>query len=210
LPAIAAAAPSVGWPAAGPDAARKVRPDLGLSDLPLRALAQPAAPNGWFVVAPDWTVRRPPTQALVWDVYVQSVLVPVQTAPAAGWVEAARGNTWVEAARGNVWVAGSADGMAVQIIPKTVEENLTYFLDAKLLPEIVAGDTLSSVVGIVVSPIDGTLTLGTPSISGTQVQVQISGGTLDTTYSLKAKVNLASGKLRTLGGKLRIFDYTEE
>ncbi len=100
--------------------------------------------------------------------------------------------------------------MSVQIIPKTVEESLVFAFDAKILPELVAGDTLASVAGIVVTPTDPALVLGTPSISGTQVLVQISGGTLDVTYTLKAKVNLASGKLRTLGGKLRVFDYTEE
>ena len=77
--------------------------------------------------------------------------------------------------------------MAVpQNVKRPAEVRVGSF-DFKNFPEIVAGETLSVAQALVISP-TGTLTAGAVSISGTQVQAVLSGGTDGTVYTLTSTV----------------------
>ncbi len=92
--------------------------------------------------------------------------------------------------------------MAVTVNIKRPAEVRTGSLDFKNFPEIVAGDTLSTVTSVAATPAG--LTLGSGSISGTQVQTLMSSGTDGVLYTITATAVTTGGKTLVAVGQLAV------
>lgn len=99
--------------------------------------------------------------------------------------------------------------MEPETLPKTAAEVRVYEFDFSAQPEIRVGEqTITSVESITVTP-SGELTLGSASISGALVQVQISGGVAGTRYLLKVLVHLSGGGKIEMGAVLSIIAFAK-
>lgn len=88
-----------------------------------------------------------------------------------------------------------------QQLQKRSDWSRLYNFEFAQFEEIVAGDTISSAsVPAVVG-----LTLGTPAISGSQVQLTIAGGTVGATYKVVCTITTAASRILSIEGLLAIF-----
>jgi hypothetical protein len=85
-------------------------------------------------------------------------------------------------------------------------EMMVFAFDLSEQPEIVAGDTLSGTPTVAHTLVSGsgTLTLGSPSISGSKIQLQVSGGTNGATWKLVVTVATLGGSTICAKGLLKI------
>ncbi len=88
------------------------------------------------------------------------------------------------------------------VLTKYAAEARQYILDFSQMPEIVGGDTLASVTSVTATP--SGLTVGTGSISGATVLVELSGGTSGTLYSVEAVVATTAGWVLAGVGQLSV------
>jgi hypothetical protein len=138
--------------------------------------------------------------------------------------------TWTEQTRGLVWssapipaatspVTGgfwSGEGQPnIMNLTKRLSESATYAYDFKNDSVVAGGDSVasvSSVVSVFVAPAPTSvnavtnLTLGTATVSGTQVQLLISGGQEESQYQLTFTIATSSGKVRVGIGTMTITD----
>jgi ABC-type uncharacterized transport system YnjBCD ATPase subunit len=93
------------------------------------------------------------------------------------------------------------------VLIKQPGETLPYAIDfTNLIP---TGDSLSSVTSVTATPSgSGDLTLGSASISGTQVQFTIQGGIEGTMYRVEAIVVTTVGSILEGDGRLFVTDRT--
>lgn len=93
------------------------------------------------------------------------------------------------------------------VLIKQPGETLPYAIDfTNLIP---TGDSLSSVTSVTATPSgSGDLTLGSASISGTQVQFRIGGGIEGKMYRVEAIVVTAVGNILEGDGRLFVTDRT--
>jgi hypothetical protein len=93
------------------------------------------------------------------------------------------------------------------VLIKQPGETLPYAIDfTNLIP---TGDSLSSVTSVTATPSgSGDLTLGSASISGTQVQFTIEGGIEGTMYRVEAIVVTTVGSILEGDGRLFVTDRT--
>jgi hypothetical protein len=124
------------------------------------------------------------------------------------WQEPARGTTWTEAARMPTW---SYPTMTYLVKRKT--EQRLYIMDLSALPEIVAGDTIASVVAITctgATPGGATtdLTLASKAVDSASKggQCVISGGLDGITYQLTFELLTTAGYTLTGIGYLYVDD----
>lgn len=90
---------------------------------------------------------------------------------------------------------------------KYPEETRTYSFEFEDQDEIEAGESLSATVTVTKTQVAGdadTLTVGTPAVAGTKVNVEISGGALNDVYQLRCDVTTSSGAIISLVGLLAI------
>jgi len=123
------------------------------------------------------------------------------------WTEQARPIAWTESARQTTWT-GSADVPIATTLIETPDEVRLYGFNFALFPEIVAGDTIASVVSITQVAGDNLLTVGAASISGDEVLALLSTGTAGVVYVLKCKIMTAAGRVLTCGGRLLVESYS--
>jgi hypothetical protein len=76
-----------------------------------------------------------------------------------------------------------------------------YLFDFSAFAEVRAGETLST-PAITSTPTG--LIVGSPTVSGSQVQVLVSGGTAGTRYTLTVTVNTSGGAVLTFDGGLLV------
>jgi hypothetical protein len=88
---------------------------------------------------------------------------------------------------------GRVNGMGV-IVKRPLEAD-DFGFDFLRRPRIVAGDTVASVVSITATRLSGSgsLTIGSPSVSGAIVTVRISGGTDGDRYRIECTVLTTQG-----------------
>jgi hypothetical protein len=110
-----------------------------------------------------------------------------------GWVEAARGVSFTEPGRATKWAVPT-----MTVLVKRAAESRTYTMDFSQQPEIAGGQVLSSVVSVAASPAG--LTVGTGTISGSTVQVTLSGGTDGVLYQVSFTVTTNANPAATLVG----------
>jgi hypothetical protein len=110
-----------------------------------------------------------------------------------GWVENGRSASWTENGRASKWAAPS-----VTILVKRAAESRLYSMDFANLPEIAGGGALAAVTSVMASPAG--LTVGTGTISGTKVQVTISGGTDGVLYQVLFTATTNANPAATLVG----------
>jgi hypothetical protein len=93
------------------------------------------------------------------------------------------------------------------VLIKQPGETLPYAIDfTNLIP---TGDSLSSVTSVTATPSgSGDLTLGSASISGTQVQFTIEGGIEGKMYRVEAIVVTTVGSILEGDGRLFVTDRT--
>lgn len=93
------------------------------------------------------------------------------------------------------------------VLVKQPGETLPYAIDfTNLIP---TGDSLSSVTSVTATPSgSGDLTLGSASISGTQVQFTIEGGIEGKMYRVEAIVVTTVGSILEGDGRLFVTDRT--
>lgn len=93
------------------------------------------------------------------------------------------------------------------VLVKQPGETLPYAIDfTNLIP---TGDSLSSVTSVTATPSgSGDLTLGSASISGTQVQFTIEGGIEGKMYRVEAIVVTTDGSILEGDGRLFVTDRT--
>lgn len=93
----------------------------------------------------------------------------------------------------------------MSILYKTPNEFRSYSFDFSAEPEIVAGDTIVSVVsGPVVTP--SGLTIGSNSISSPVVSFNVSGGTAGIKYTFRIRIQTSSGATIDGTGTLVVID----
>ena len=80
--------------------------------------------------------------------------------------------------------------------------NSTWYFDFKNLPQIIAGQTISSAGTISVVAGGAGLTVGSGTVSGTQVTFKVSGGTAGVNYTLSCPITLSGGDVVTWEGDL--------
>src|SRR5581483_11692263 len=84
--------------------------------------------------------------------------------------------------------------MIVGAREKRADERKTFGIDLGDQPEIIAGQTLSSPSASLDVDPDGQLTLvGSPAISGAQITIAVTGGTVGQTYVLKLHASYSGG-----------------
>lgn len=120
------------------------------------------------------------------------------------WTEEARLNTWTEEARQNTWTleGDMADTLKLAIdIGGTSETEDFYF---EFEDRLASGDSLNTVDAVLAEPTSPALTLDTPIIIGTQVQVRVSitGGVVGTVYTLSCRCSTVAGEEPIMFGYL--------
>lgn len=92
--------------------------------------------------------------------------------------------------------------MSTPTLTKLVGESRTYAFDYSRCAEVLSGQTLTGTPTVTASP--SGLTIGSPSIAGSQVAVQISSGTLGQTYLLSCLTTTSGGSTVGVQGNLSI------
>jgi hypothetical protein len=80
-------------------------------------------------------------------------------------------------------------GMADRLYHYTNEQRI-YAFDFSEMEELVGGDTL---VSAVVTSSPSGLTIGSPSVDGSKIEFQVTGGTAHTVYSISCLATTSSG-----------------
>jgi hypothetical protein len=102
--------------------------------------------------------------------------------------------TWQEPARAKLWSATVASTLT-----KRAAESRLYTMDFSQMPEIVAGDTISSVTAVTGTVESGynasSLTVGTTGVAGSSktATAVLSGGTDGAIYKVSFKVATTAG-----------------
>ena len=83
----------------------------------------------------------------------------------------------------------------MNIIEKTPAEETLFDFDFSKHREFTSGVTVAdAVLAYIVVTGGGTITLGLPALSGSLVQYQITGGTLNADYEISCLATLSNGK----------------
>lgn len=92
------------------------------------------------------------------------------------------------------------------VLIKQPDEVRQYTFDYSAQLEVVAGETLTGSPTVTATVLNGagSLTIGSPSISGTKVNVTISGGVLGENYAVKCLVQTNASHTLACVGELRI------
>lgn len=94
----------------------------------------------------------------------------------------------------------------VRLFKQPAESRLYTFEFADQVEIADAGESLTGTPTITVTLLSGSgsLTVGSPTISGTKVQVQISGGTAEDRFQVVCQVNTSGSHVLECTGELRI------
>lgn len=93
--------------------------------------------------------------------------------------------------------------MPAETLLKLPGELSTYAFEFNPQAELVAGETLTGTPTVSITPSGPTL--GSPTISGSQVRFTISGGTSNTVHTVLCTVTTSGGATLQSSGKLEIY-----